>query len=253
MLTIDSLVCGYGAASVVHGLSMEVKAGETVALIGANGAGKTSTIQCIAGHLDVRAGSIRLDGKDISTMPPRHRVLEGIALSPEGRRLFSDMTVRENLIVGGYSRPRSHCSRNLERVLDLFPRLGERLTSITRTLSGGEQQMVSIGRALMAEPRLLLIDELSLGLTPKNVFICYEALFRLRTEGIAVVLVEQNLSNALAFSERAYVLDSGRLVWGGKSSVARDNPDLVASILGMGESSKPHDDIPSGVMHAARH
>jgi branched-chain amino acid transport system ATP-binding protein len=253
MLTIESLVCGYGAATVVHGLSMEVHAGEAIALIGANGAGKTSTIQCIAGHLAVRGGSLRFDGKDISAMPPKNRVREGIALSPEGRRLFGDLTVKENLIVGGFSKPSSRCARNLERVLDLFPRLAERLTSLAQTLSGGEQQMVAIGRALMAEPRLLLVDELSLGLTPKNVAICYQALHRLRTDGIAVVLVEQNLSNALAYSQRAYVLDSGRLVWSGDAATARENPDLVASILGAGDSVISGKDPHSRGVHDTRH
>jgi branched-chain amino acid transport system ATP-binding protein len=239
LLNIDNLSCGYGSAVVLHGLNLQVNASEVVALIGPNGAGKTSTLQCIAGHVRAQSGTVRFNGKDLAPLPPQKRVLEGIALSPEGRKLFGDMTVRENLVVGGYSRPREATARNIERVLDLFPRLGERFDSLGRTLSGGEQQMVAIGRALMAEPKLLLIDELSLGLMPKNVDICYQALQKLRGEGIAVLLVEQNLSKALAFSDRAYVLDSGRLVWSGTSEAARARRDLVESILGHAASADP--------------
>lgn len=232
MLEIENLSCGYGAAEVVHGLSMNVAAGEVVALLGPNGAGKTSTLQCVAGHVKLNDGSVRFAGRDISTMQPQARVREGIALSPEGRKLFGDMTVRENLIVGGYSRSGESTQKNMRRVLDLFPRLDERFESLGRTLSGGEQQMVAIGRALMAEPKLLIIDELSLGLMPKNVDICYAALRKLKQDGLAVLLVEQNLSKALESSDRVYVLESGRLVWSGRSEEARANPGLVAAILG---------------------
>ena len=236
MLNIENLSCGYGAAVVLHDLNLHVDAAEVVALIGPNGAGKTSTLQCIAGHVPARSGSVRFGGMDLAPLPAHKRVLEGIALSPEGRKLFGDMTVRENLVVGGYSRPRQATARNMQRVLDLFPRLAERFDSLGRTLSGGEQQMVAIGRALMAEPKLLLIDELSLGLMHKNVDICYQALRRLREDGIAVLLVEQNLSKALEFSDRAYVLESGRLVWSGTSEAARSRRDLVEAILGHGSA-----------------
>ncbi|RUR71275.1 ATP-binding cassette domain-containing protein [Variovorax guangxiensis] len=236
MLNIENLCCGYGSAMVLHELDLHVNEAEVVALIGPNGAGKTSTLQCIAGHVRARSGSVLFGGKDLGPLPPQKRVLEGIALSPEGRKLFGDMTVRENLVVGGYSRPRQATARNMQRVLDLFPRLSERIDSLGRTLSGGEQQMVAIGRALMAEPKLLLIDELSLGLMPKNVDICYQALRRLREDGIAVLLVEQNLSKALEFSDRAYVLTSGRLAWSGTSEAARSRRDLVESILGHGSA-----------------
>lgn len=232
MLAIEGLTCGYGAATVVHGLDLAVAPGEVVALIGPNGAGKTSTLQCIAGHVRQQSGRIHLFGKDIALLPPQRRVREGIAIAPEGRRLFGELTVRENLIVGGFSRPKDEAAADLDRVLDLFPRLEERLLSLARTLSGGEQQMVAIGRALMARPRLLLIDELSLGLMPKNVDICYQALDRLRGGGLGVLLVEQNLARALAFADRAVFLDSGRLVWAGSCTAARARGDLVESILG---------------------
>lgn len=232
MLEIERLSCGYGAAVVLHELSMNVNPGEVVALIGPNGAGKTSTLQCIAGHVKSKGGRIRFNGKDITTLAPQSRVRDGIALSPEGRKLFGDMTVRENLIVGGFSRPHDATPRNLRRVLDLFPRLEERFGSLGRTLSGGEQQMVAIGRALMAEPQLLIIDELSLGLMPKNVDICYAALRRLKQDGMAVLLVEQNLSKVLESSDRVYALDSGSLAWSGTSEEVRQKPGLVAAILG---------------------
>lgn len=232
MLHIEKLSCGYGAAVVLHELSLTVDAGEVVALIGPNGAGKTTTLQCIAGHIQARSGTLRFCDRDISSMSPQRRVAEGIAISPEGRKLFGDLTVRENLIVGGYSQQKSATEANIRRVLNLFPRLSERFESLARTLSGGEQQMVAIGRALMAQPDLLLIDELSLGLMPKNVDICYAALRRLKDDGIAMLLVEQNLAKALEYADRVYVLDSGSLAWSGTSRQARDRHDLVSTILG---------------------
>lgn len=232
MLEVESLSCGYGAAVVLHNLSLTVKRGEIVSLIGPNGAGKTSTLQCIAGHVRAISGHVRFGNRDITAATPQARVRAGIAISPEGRKLFGDMTVRENLLVGGYSQPGRAAEQNMQRVLDMFPRLQERFASMGRTLSGGEQQMVAIGRALMAQPELILIDELSLGLMPKNVDICYAALHQLKQQGLAVLLVEQNLSKALAFSDRVYVLDSGRLVWSGSAKAARARGDLAASILG---------------------
>jgi branched-chain amino acid transport system ATP-binding protein len=184
---------------------------------------------------------VRFDGKDIGALAPQARVREGIALSPEGRKLFGDMTVRENLIVGGHSQPKAATQKNMRRVLDLFPRLEERFESLGRTLSGGEQQMVAIGRALMAQPQLLIIDELSLGLMPKNVDICYAALRQLKRDGLAVLFVEQNLAKALEFSDRVYVLDSGRLAWSGTSEAARKDPGLVAAILGHAPTAQTTD------------
>lgn len=237
MLSLDAITCGYGPCAVVHELDLRVEAGEVVALLGPNGAGKTSTIQCVAGHVRVQSGRVRLGGEDMTAMSPQQRVARGIAVSPEGRRLFGDMTVRENLIVGGLSRPRAATKGSLERVLMLFPRLVERLDALASTLSGGEQQMTAIGRAMMAEPKLLMIDEVSLGLTPKNTDICYEAIDQLRLHGVGVLLVEQNLPRVLKAADRVYVLESGHLQWSGSTSDARTSHDLLKRILG--QSSHP--------------
>ena len=166
MLKIEKLSCGYGSLTVVHELDLTVREGSIHALVGANGAGKSTTLMTIAGHVQVKSGSIRISSGRLDRVPTKERVRLGVALVPEGRRLFSDLTVRDNLEVGGYSQSKGNISHNLERVLTMFPRLGERLKQESGLLSGGEQQMLAIGRALMAEPKLLLLDELSLGLMP---------------------------------------------------------------------------------------
>ena len=232
MLRVEELCCGYGKIEAVSDFSMEVTKDQIVALVGANGAGKSSTIQCIAGHVASSSGRILWDGEDISGLSPQQRVKRGIAVAPEGRRLFRDLTVRENLVIGGYCRPRTRESQNFERVMDIFPRLSERINSRAEHLSGGEQQMVTIGRAMMAEPRLLMIDEVSLGLMPKNVDICYEAISRLRSEGISVLLVEQNTVKALETADSVYVLESGRQVWQGSAEAARNDRSIVEAYLG---------------------
>lgn len=215
MLEIRDLSCVYGQMRAVEQISLKVEAGQVVALLGPNGAGKSSTIQCLAGHVEQASGSIEFKGKDISHVPPSGRVTLGMAVAPEGRRLFSDLTVQENLIMGGYCRPKARETENMQRVLDLFPRLRERLHSPARLLSGGEQQMATIGRALMSEPSLIMIDELSLGLMPKIVDACYEAIARLRKDGIAILVVEQNTALALDVADFVYVLQSGKMVWRG--------------------------------------
>jgi branched-chain amino acid transport system ATP-binding protein len=232
MLNIENLTCRYGEIEAVCGLTLDLDRSQIVAMIGANGAGKSSTIQCIAGHVPCAAGRIVFLGEEISALTPQQRVRRGIAVAPEGRRLFRDLTVRENLVMGGYCRPRTREARNLERVLDLFPRLAERMSSRAEHLSGGEQQMVTIGRAMMSEPQLLLIDELSLGLMPKNVDLCYDAIRRLRSEGLSILVVEQNTSKALEAADRAYVLSSGRLTWSGEAAVARKDPSIIQSYMG---------------------
>ena len=217
----------------MHGLNLCIQQGELLALLGANGAGKTSTLMCIAGHVSMQDGQMLWEGNDLAAVPIRKRIVQGIALVPEGRRLFPDLTVAENLSVGAYSQ--TAAMRNDTRrdyVLSLFPRLGERLKQLAGSLSGGEQQMLAIGRALMAKPRLLLIDELSLGLMPKIIDQCYQALEQLRSENIAVLLVEQNTERALAAAERVYVLESGHCVWQGRASEARDNSAVLNAYLG---------------------
>tara|TARA_R110002110_G_scaffold83635_12_gene217132 strand:- start:116 stop:835 length:720 start_codon:yes stop_codon:yes gene_type:complete len=233
MLRLENLSCGYGPFTAVHGLDIDLAKASVQALIGPNGAGKSSTIMAIAGHVTVKQGSISLDGNDITGMPARERVAEGIAVAPEGRRLFPDLSVKENLIVGGYSRAKSKTPGNIDRVLSLFPRLQERFGQMAGSLSGGEQQMLAIGRALMAEPRLLLIDEVSLGLMPKMVDICYSAISKLRGEGMTILLVEQSTSRALAIADQVCVMESGRRVWSGSGEDARRDPTLIDAYLGV--------------------
>jgi branched-chain amino acid transport system ATP-binding protein len=232
VLEVNNLVCGYGAFVAVRDLSFTVRQGEAMAVLGANGAGKSSTLMAIAGHVAVKSGTIRCDGDDITALTPMARCAKGIALAPEGRRLFHDLTVRENLIVGGYVRAAGATAANMDKVLALFPRLKERLDNLAGSLSGGEQQMTAIGRAMMAEPRLLLIDEVSLGLMPKNVDICYEALDALRDAGITIVLVEQSLERVLDMVDHVCVLESGSLAWAGSAADARGNPDIIRAYMG---------------------
>ena len=234
MLTVDGLSCGYGPMQVVHELAFSVEKGKVLALLGANGAGKSSTLMCIAGHVAAKRGKILFQGQDITEKTPMERVRAGIAVVPEGRRLFSGLTVRENLIVGGYSRPKSALARNMDRVTALFPRLEERMDQAAGSLSGGEQQMLSLGRALMAEPRLLLIDELSLGLMPKMVDACYEAVAGLKKAGQTIILVEQNTEKALHMADKVVVLESGKLVLEKTAADAADDPGVIDALLGMG-------------------
>ena len=233
MLQLDRLTCGYGPVRAVTDLCLEVSAGAVLALIGANGAGKSSTLMAVAGHVAVLGGRVVFDGDDITSEPVRVRVGRGIALAPEGRRLFPDLTVQENLAVGGYSRPRKVEAGNVDRVLELFPRLKGRLQQLAGSMSGGEQQMLAIGRALMAEPRLLMIDEVSLGLMPAVVDVCYAALGRLRDEGLGILLVEQSTQRAFEIADAVCVLESGRMVWNGTADAARADPTLVEAYLGL--------------------
>ncbi len=232
MLRLEHISCGYGPIRAVEDLSFEVRPGALLALLGPNGAGKTSTIMAIMGHTTVSAGKILFEDHDITREPPVRRAPLGIALVPEGRRLFADLTVEENLTVGGYTRAFARDAVNRERVFALFPRLRDRGKQIAGSLSGGEQQMLAIGRALMAEPKLLLIDELSLGLMPKMVDLCFDALARLRQGGLTVVLVEQNTTRALEIADAVCVLASGRMVFSGPPAAARDDASLFATFLG---------------------
>lgn len=233
MLELTSISCGYGAFQAVHGLSLSLRPGTITGLLGANGAGKSSTLMCIAGHVQRQGGSVRLDGEDISSTGPTERVRKGIAISPEGRRLFKDLTVEDNLRVGGMVQPAHVFTQDRDRVLALFPRLGERLNSLAGNLSGGEQQMLAIGRALMTRPRLIMIDELSLGLMPKIIDLCYQALTQLRSDGMTVLLVEQNTERVLKIADEVCVLESGSTVWQGSAEAARNDPQLTAAYLGL--------------------
>jgi branched-chain amino acid transport system ATP-binding protein len=226
MLRLERLSCGYGPVRAVHDVSLEIAERETLALLGPNGAGKTSTIMAIMGHTTIHGGRILFRGEDITQVPPVNRVELGIALVPEGRLLFSDLSVEENLTIGGYRRSLARDHVNRERVYALFPRLAERRTQIASSLSGGEQQMLAMGRALMAEPKLLLIDELSLGLMPKMVDLCFDALATLRKDGVTILLVEQNTSRALDFADRVCVMTSGSLAFSGSAAQAKADDRL---------------------------
>jgi branched-chain amino acid transport system ATP-binding protein len=238
MLKLDHLSCGYGAVEAVRDVSLDVPAGSIFALLGPNGAGKTSTIMAIMGHLDIHAGRILLDDWDITRRRAVDRVDLGIAVVPEGRQLFSDLTVDENLTVGGYAHPYARDAAKRERVFSYFPRLAERRSQLSGSLSGGEQQMLAIGRALMAEPRLLLVDELSLGLMPKMVDLCLGALTQLKRDGITVVLVEQNTARALDIADNVCVMSSGVPIYQGTGAEAKAAGSMFATFLGVNEPAQ---------------
>jgi branched-chain amino acid transport system ATP-binding protein len=232
MLRLERLSCGYGVIRAVEDVSIEVPAGSVLALLGPNGAGKTSTIMAIMGHTTIHAGRILFEGRDIARDPAVTRARLGISLVPEGRRPFFDLTVEENLTVGGYCRSMARDSMNRERVYDLFPLLRQRRKQRAGSMSGGEQQMLAIGRALMVEPKLILIDELSLGLMPKMVDVCFKALDRLRQSGLTIVLVEQNTARALEIAETVCILTAGSVAFSGAAATARADPALFESYLG---------------------
>ncbi|MBC8258233.1 MAG: ABC transporter ATP-binding protein [SAR324 cluster bacterium] len=238
MLKINKLSCGYGSLTVVHELDLNVRQGSIHALVGANGAGKSTTLMTISGHVQVKSGSIMIGSEKLDQVPTKERVQRGVALVPEGRRLFSDLTVRDNLEVGGYSLPKENIPRNLERVMTMFPRLGERLKQESGLLSGGEQQMLAIGRALMAEPKLLLLDELSLGLMPRMVEVCYIALQQLQSDGMTILLVEQNTQQALSAADEVTVLESGAVAWQGTAEKARQDSSIIEAYIGLRREPK---------------
>jgi len=233
MLKLENLNCGYGAVEAVHDLSFDVAAASVFALLGPNGAGKTSTLMAIMGHVDIHGGRLLLEGVDMTRRRAIDRVGLGIALVPEGRQLFSDLTVDENLTAGGYAHPIGRDAAKRDRVFGYFPRLFERRTQLAGSLSGGEQQMLAIGRALMAEPRLLLVDELSLGLMPKMVDLCLDALLQLKREGMTILLVEQNTARALDVADQVCVLSSGVQVYRGTASEAKAAGSMFATFLGV--------------------
>lgn len=236
MLQLENMHCGYGQMKAVQGLHLIAEPGKITALLGANGAGKSSTMMCIAGHVELQGGTIQYKGVDISNQTPMQRVSSGIGVVPEGRRLFADLSVEENLIMGGYCRSKKKTRPNIERVYEIFPRIKERKGQRAGALSGGEQQMVAIGRALMSEPELLLVDELSLGLMPKAIDICYQALSELKDLGLAIVLVEQSTQRAIEVADDITVLESGRVVWAGSAEESRNSMDVIDACLGLKSS-----------------
>ena len=233
MLEIRDLVAGYGGVPILRGVSMDVSAGEIVAVLGANGVGKTTLNRAISGLIRATSGSIQFDGRRIDTEPAHAIVAAGLVHVPEGRKIFPNMSVRENLELGSYRRARSHRAANLERIIGIFPRLGERTRQLAGTLSGGEQQMLAIGRGLMAEPRLIIMDEPSLGLSPLLVEELFALIARIAAEGLAVMLVEQNVVQSLELAIRAYVMENGAVVMSGAAADLQRDPNLMKTYLGL--------------------
>lgn len=234
LLKLDGVSTGYGDIEVLHQVSLEVAEGEIVALLGANAAGKTTTLRVISGLVPVWRGEVYFDQMPISRLPPERRVELGVAQVPEGRRLFPFMTVRENILLGAYNeRARREVKRNLKRVFELFPILAERQHQLAGSLSGGEQQMCAIARALMASPRLLLLDEPSLGLAPLIVRQIYGVLGAIRQGEVTILIVEQNVKEVLRLADRAYVLENGRIVLSGPSERVREDERLKRAYLGI--------------------
>jgi branched-chain amino acid transport system ATP-binding protein len=234
MLEIKNICTGYEGIQVLWEVSLEVKEGEFVALIGANGAGKSTLLKTISGTLKRMSGTVSFEGRDISGMAPHRVVAQGIALVPEGRRVFPYMTVRENLEMGAYTVTDSETvENNLQWVFGLFPKLKERQRQLAGTFSGGEQQMLVIGRALMSRPRFLMLDEPSFGLQPTIVTTVFESLEVLHGEGVTILLVEQNVRKALEIAKRGYVLEHGRIVMSDESSKLLVNEDIRKAYLGI--------------------
>jgi len=233
MLTLENVSVSYGAIEALEGINLHVEQGEVVTLIGANGAGKTTTLRTITGLLEPSEGRVVYEGNQISGMPTHKLVSMGIAMSPEGRGVFANLSVRENLEMGAFIRKdKKGISDDMERGFTLFPRLKEREQQKAGTLSGGEQQMLAMARALMSRPRLLLLDEPSLGLAPLVVHAIFEAIDEIKTEGTTILLVEQNANAALHHSDRAYVLETGRIVMEGDSKQLAADPRVKEAYLG---------------------
>jgi branched-chain amino acid transport system ATP-binding protein len=233
LLDIRGVCAGYGRTEVLHNVDMAIAPGEIIALLGSNGAGKSTLNRTISGLLRPRAGSILFEGRTIDRARPSEIVELGLIHVPEGRRIFPNMTVLENLDLGSYRRASARRPQNRERVFSIFPRLAERRSQNAGTLSGGEQQMLAIGRGLMAEPRLLILDEPSLGLSPRLVEDLFALISRIHADGLAILLVEQNVVQSLMLAARAYILEQGEIVLSGIASELRDNPDLKRAYLGM--------------------
>jgi branched-chain amino acid transport system ATP-binding protein len=234
LLELKEITLLYGRIQALHGISLTVGEGEIVALIGANGAGKSTTMRAISGLRPVAQGSIVFDGQDITKLRADLRVVRGVSQSPEGRGIFPGMTVRENLEMGAYTRRnRSEINQDMDRAFTLFPRLREREKQVGGTLSGGEQQMLAVGRALMSRPKLLLLDEPSMGLAPMLIQQIFDIIVEINQQGTTVLLVEQNAQQALSRAHRAYVLETGRIVKTGSGSELLDDPAVKDAYLGV--------------------
>jgi branched-chain amino acid transport system ATP-binding protein len=231
MLELNGVEAAYGSSQVLFGIDLAVRAGELVTIIGRNGMGKTTTVRCITGLLPVKAGTVSFDGQRIDREPSYRICQAGVALVPEGRQIFSDLTVRENLLCHGVHRRQSEIRWTLERVLTLFPRLAERFAQSGSNLSGGEQQMLAIGRALMTNPRILILDEATEGLAPlvrEEIWHCIEGL---KGERQAILLIDKNLDRLLDLADRHYIIEKGRIVWNGSSSAFRADPSITQRYL----------------------
>ncbi|WP_144294786.1 ABC transporter ATP-binding protein [Rhodoligotrophos appendicifer] len=232
LLRLSGVNAGYIRSDVLVGVDLTINEGEVVCLLGSNGAGKTTTIRTISGELKARQGKVIFAGQEIQGQSPAAVVRAGIATVPEGRSIFPQLTVKENLLMGAYSRKRSFQRSEIERAFEMFPRLKERQNQAGGTLSGGEQQMLAISRALMAKPKLLLLDEPSMGLAPILVEMVFETVTKLAAEQVTILLVEQNAEAALEVSQRAYVMERGRIVMQGTSAELRDSEGIRAAYLG---------------------
>ena len=237
MLHVENLVAGYGKVQVLHGLSMQVAEGQLVTLIGSNGAGKTTTLRALSGMIRPESGRIALNGADIAGLPSHAITRRGLAHSPEGRRVFATLSVADNLVMGAFprltgSRPRGNVSADLDRMFALFPRLAERRAQLAGTLSGGEQQMLAMARALMLNPDVLLLDEPSMGLSPRLVSEVFATIARLREARVTMLLVEQFAAAALDVADFGYVMENGRLSASGPAAALKDDPAVRAAYLG---------------------
>lgn len=232
MLKVRNLRAGYGKVDVLHGISIDVNTSECVALVGANGAGKSTALKCICGLNETRAGTIEFEGQRIDNLPGHVIVKKGITMCPEGRQVFADMSVKENLEMGAHTRSDAQQASDLQEMLDLFPVLRDRIAQRAGTLSGGEQEMLAIARALMSRPKLCIFDEPSLGLAPKIVAEVEQTIARIKARGTTILLVEQNASMALRLSDRAYVFEAGEIVLQGTGSELQNHPEVSKAYLG---------------------
>lgn len=246
MLDVRNLSVGYGQDAVLQGIDLQIEPGEIVSLVGANGAGKSTLVKAVAGLLPPMAGTIDFMGQPVHMRAPAERIRMGLALVPEGRQVFAGMTVRENLLLGSYSDRTSSAaasrSRLLREVCDLFPVLEQRMDGVVGNFSGGQQQMLAIGRGLMSGPKLLMLDEPSLGLSPLLVAEIFRLIQRLRDQGIAILLAEQNARSSLAVADRGYVIENGRVTMSGPAAELLHSPEIAARYLGMGSAATVSED-----------